>query len=98
MQPNTFDRQSLRVWLLLAILGAILSAAGWYRVFTVVVTAQDARPPAQEAVSRRQAVPIEPIAAILEAFRSHDVVGLSAGESRRYRPRFVRIPVTSRRG
>jgi hypothetical protein len=34
MQPNTIDRQSLRVWLLLAILGAILSVVGWYRVFT----------------------------------------------------------------
>ena len=31
MKPNTVDRQSLRVWFMLVILGAILSIAGWYR-------------------------------------------------------------------
>ncbi len=42
MQRNTVDRQSLRVWLLLAILGAILSVVGWSRVFLIVLAAQDA--------------------------------------------------------
>ena len=51
MEPNTVDRQSLRVWLLLAILGAILSVVGWYRVFTVVLVAQNASPPAFEVAS-----------------------------------------------
>ena len=51
MEPNTVDRQSLRVWLLLAILGAILSAVGWYRVFTIVLVAQNASPPAFEVAS-----------------------------------------------
>jgi uncharacterized protein (TIGR03435 family) len=51
MKPNTADRQSLRVWLLLAILGAILSVVGWYRVFTVVLVAQDTMPPAFEVAS-----------------------------------------------
>lgn len=51
MQPNTVDRQSLRVWLLLAILGAILSIAGWYQFFTLTLVAQDAKPPAFEVAS-----------------------------------------------
>ena len=51
MQPNTVDRQSLRVWLLLAILGAILSIVGWSRVFTVVLVAQERQPPAFEVAS-----------------------------------------------
>jgi uncharacterized protein (TIGR03435 family) len=51
MQRNTVDGQSLRVWLLLAILGAILSVVGWSRVFLVVLAAQDAKPPAFEVAS-----------------------------------------------
>jgi hypothetical protein len=32
LQTNTPDSQSLRLYLILAILGAILSVAGWYRM------------------------------------------------------------------
>ena len=33
MHPNTPDRMNMRVWLLLAIVGAILAVVGWYRYF-----------------------------------------------------------------
>jgi hypothetical protein len=33
MEINPPDRLALRVWLLLAILGAFLSVVGWYRYF-----------------------------------------------------------------
>jgi len=32
MNTNTVDRQSLQVWQILAILGAILGLVGWYRL------------------------------------------------------------------
>jgi hypothetical protein len=31
MEPNSPDRMNLRVWLLLAVAGAILCIIGWYR-------------------------------------------------------------------
>jgi hypothetical protein len=31
MDPTTPDRLNLRVWLMLAVLGAILCLVGWYR-------------------------------------------------------------------
>jgi hypothetical protein len=34
MALNTPDRLNLRVWLMLAILGAILCVIGWYRYLT----------------------------------------------------------------
>ena len=33
MRINTPDLLNLRVWLMLAVLGAILCAIGWYRFF-----------------------------------------------------------------
>ena len=31
MQTQTFDRQTLLLWTMLSIVGAILSIVGWYR-------------------------------------------------------------------
>jgi hypothetical protein len=34
MQTDSPDRLKMRIWLMLAILGAILCIVGWYRYFT----------------------------------------------------------------
>jgi hypothetical protein len=34
MRTDTPDRMNLRVWLMLAILGAVLAIVGWYRFFS----------------------------------------------------------------
>jgi hypothetical protein len=52
---------------------------------------------AQESVAQRPAVPLEPIAAILDAFRSHDVVALAEGghgneQSHAFRLALIRDP------
>src|SRR5687768_15932203 len=50
-------------------------------LLTVLTTGAFLPASAQEPAPTRRAVPVEPIAAILEAFRTHEVVGLSPGES-----------------
>jgi hypothetical protein len=61
------DRQARAITTALAILGAILLVVGWAR-FAV----------GQEA-PRKPIAPIEPIAAIADAFKTHPVIGLQAG-------------------
>jgi len=34
MRTSTPDRLNLRIWLMLAILGAVLAIVGWYRFFS----------------------------------------------------------------
>ncbi len=34
METNSPDKMSMRVWLILAILGAVLCVVGWYRFFS----------------------------------------------------------------
>ena len=72
--PHDVDRQAQFIRLILFILGAILSIVGWARF----VGAQPEPP--------RPAVPVEPIRAILDAFRTHMVVAVTAGhgETRGY--------------
>src|SRR5947207_6861476 len=72
--PHDVDRQAQFIRLILFILGAILSIVGWARF----VGAQPEPP--------RPAVPVEPIRAILDAFRTHRVVAVTAGhgETRGY--------------
>ena len=33
MQPNTPDLLNMRMWLLLAVVGAVLAVIGWYQFF-----------------------------------------------------------------
>ena len=64
--PHDVDRQAQFIRLILFILGAILSIVGWARF-------AGAQPAA------RRAVPLEPVAAIVDAFRTHRVVAVTAG-------------------
>ena len=75
---NDADRQARIVRLILVVLGAALMLAGWARF----VGAQ-ALPPARPAPP---ATPLEPVAAIVDAFRTHAVVAVTAGhgEARGY--------------
>jgi hypothetical protein len=34
MEPRSYDLQAMRIWTILAILGALLLIAGWYRFAT----------------------------------------------------------------
>lgn len=63
-------------WRRLFILGAVLTIVGWAKF----AGAQPAAPPA------RQAIPLEPVAAIVDALRTHSVVAVTAGhgEARGY--------------
>jgi hypothetical protein len=61
------DRQARAIVTALAILGAILLVIGWARF----AAGQDA--------PRKPIVPVEPIAAIVDAFKTHPVIGIQAG-------------------
>jgi hypothetical protein len=67
MTNDDVDRQARAITTAIAILGAILLVIGWAR-FAV---GQDA--------PRKPIVAIEPIAAILDAFKTHPVIGMQAG-------------------
>ena len=83
--PNDVDRQAQFIRLILFILGAVLTIVGWARFGG----AQPSRP----------AVPLESVVAIVDAFRTHSVVAVTAGhgEARGYafaqllihNPRFI---------
>ena len=34
MSPDTRDRTNMRLWVMLAVVGAVLCLIGWYRYFT----------------------------------------------------------------
>ena len=64
---NDVDRQAQFIRLILVILGAVLTIVGWAKF----AGAQPAAP--------KPAVPLEPVAAMVDAFRTHSVVAVTAG-------------------
>lgn len=71
---NDVDRQAQFIRLILVILGAILTIVGW------------ARFAGAQAPAPKPAVPLEPVAAMVDALRTHSVVAVTAGhgEARGY--------------
>jgi hypothetical protein len=57
-----------------------MSKARWLAVSFAVFLATTVSKAAQQGASPKPAIPIEPISAILDAFRSHDVVALGEGD------------------
>ena len=64
---DTVDRQAQFIRLILVILGAFLAIVGW------------ARWAGAQSAQAKSAVPVDPVKAIVDAFRTHSVVALTAG-------------------
>jgi len=82
---NTFDRQAQFIRLILVILGALLTIVGW------------ARFAGAQSAPAKPAVPVDPVKAIVDAFRTHAVVAVTAGHGNARGYAFGRTLATDQR-